>query len=440
MRRRKVAIDSGRRERLSTASSVAFALCSALAVGCSVPALAEEGGEAAGDSLVDVLTVSAQHAISAPSSAAEPASDPVTVELQWSQFVDATVSGDAPGTVRYGGKVDLGFLIDDAAIGMDDGWSMHLHPEFRYGETSNGEVGLIPGNTSLFWPENDGEIFDLSINVTKRWQSGTSLTVGKVNVLDLSSKLPVVGGGGHVGFENLAFALPPSAIVPASITGALLDIPTEDVLFRVWVFDPAVQHRRSGFEDPFERGVAFLASATFPVKIGGKSGYYAIKLAGSTRDDIADDALPAVLIPPPGSGFGDESESGEFSVVLAGYQNIVEHAAHPGKGIGLFGQVYWSNGDPTFLDRSAIFGISGNPAARPQDHFGIGWFRYSITNELVRVLAPRLALEDEEGVEIFYTAGLTEWLRLTADLQIVDSAISARSTGVTAGLRLTTTF
>lgn len=379
-------------------------------------------------------------AASVPPSEDPQASDPVGAKFQWSQFVDAPISGDAADTVRYGGKADLYVDIDDAAIGLDSGLSLHVHPEFRYGNTSNGTVGLIPNNTALFWPENDGEIFDLSVNVQKKWRSGASLTVGKVNVLDLSAKLPVVGGGGHEGFQNLSFALPPSAIVPASITGALLDIPTDDALFRVWVYDPAVQHRRSGFEDPFERGVAFLASVTFPVKLGGKRGYYAIKLAGSTRDDIADDALPALLVPPPGSGFGEGRRNGEFSVVLAGYQNIVEHAAHPGKGIGLFGQVYWSNGDPTFLDRSAIFGISGNPGTRPQDRFGIGWFRYSLTNRLVDVLAPRVELEDEEGVEIFYTAGLTDWLRLTADLQIVDSAVSARSTGVIAGLRLTTTF
>jgi len=373
----------------------------------------------------------------APAAAAPAPTPPkdIAARFIWSQFLDAAVVGDAEDTLRYGGKIDAYFDMDDSAIGLDEGLRLHVHPEFRYGQSSNGEIGLLPVNTALFYP-GDGEDFDLSINLRKRWSSGTSLTVGKVNVLDLAARAPIIGGGGHEGFQNLAFALPPSAIVPASITGAMLDIPIKDVLLRFWVYDPDLQSQRNGFEDPFHQGVGFLASATFPVKIGGQQGYYAVKLSASTRDGLAADALPAVLVPAPGSGFGEKK--GEFSVVLAGYQNIAVHEG--GGSIGVFAQAYVSNGDPTFFDVSAIAGISGNPAGRPKDRFGIGWFRYSLTDGLVDALASRLALEDEEGVEIFYTAQIAERFRLTGNVQIVDSTVVARDVGVTTGLRLTTRF
>lgn len=365
------------------------------------------------------------------------APSPVKAQLTFSQFTDIPVSGDADDVLRYGGKIDGYFDIKGSAWGMDDSLSLHVHPEFKYGESANGTVGLLPSNTQLFYP-GEGEVFDLSINLTKRWRSGASLTVGKINILDIAEHLPVEGGGGHEGFMNLAMALPPSAIVPGSIIGAQLTVPTKKALYRLWVFDPELQSKKTGFESPFDKGVAFLSSVTVPVKIGGKQGYYALKVAGSTRSMLATEALPAALVPAPGSSFG--YRKGELSVVLAGYQFIQQYADHPGKGWGLFGQVYVSNGDPTFLDKSGFIGVSGNPHFRPQDRFGIAWFRYSLTNGLVGTLSGRLALEDEEGVEAFYTVGLNKYLRLTGDVQVVDSAIAARSTGVIAGMRLTAKY
>lgn len=233
-------------------------------------------------------------------------------------------------------------------------------------------------------------------------------------------------------------ALPPSAIIPESITGALLSVPTKGALYRLWVFDPDIQSERTGFETAFRSGVAFLGSITVPVKIGGRQGYYALKLAGSTRSEIAAESLPPVLVPAPGAGFG--TSKGEFSAVLAAYQFLQQYPEAPGKGWGIFGQMFISNGDPTFLDRSGFIGISGNPRARPQDRFGVAWFRYSLTDGLIDALATRLALEDEQGVEAFYTLGLNRNLRLTFDLQVVDSAVSARSTGAITAMRLTASF
>ena len=362
---------------------------------------------------------------------------PDRLRLTWSQFADIPVSGDASSTLRYGGKVDAYLDIGGSDFGFDDSLTLQVHPEFKYGESANGTIGLIPSNTQLFYPD-EGDVFDLNVNLTKKWRDGATLTVGKVNVLDLATLLPIVGGGGHEGFQNLAMALPPTAIVPGSITGALFQKPTKSALYRLWVFDPQSASRRSGLEDPFSKGVAFLGSVTIPAKVAGRRGYYALKLAGSTRRSIADDALPPVLIPAPGSGFGDRR--GEFSAVVAFYQYLAEYPESPGKGWGIFGQAYLSGGDPTFLDRSAFVGVSGNPRKRPQDRFGVAWFRYSLTNRLVRVLANRVALEDEEGLEAFYTVQLAKPVRLTASVQVIDSAVAVRDTGVIAGLRLTTRF
>ena len=366
------------------------------------------------------------------------APDPATIKLVVAQFLDTPFSGDAVKDVEYGGKIDAYVRVDGSAVGLDSSLALNVHPEFRYGESSNGEIGLLPTNSAMFYPDSTGEQFDLSVNVTKTWKSGTSLTVGKVNVFDLAAQLPITGGGGTEGFMNLAYALPPSAIVPGSIVGALLNVPTEKALFRLWVYDPNLASRRSGIDTLFDNGVGMLASVTVPTTIGGKRGYYAVKVAASTRRGINKRSLPAVLIPSPGSGFGEGR--GEFAAIIAGSQYISGGPRDPKGGIGIFGQVYVPAGDPTFLGMSAQAGISGNPPGRPKDRFGLGWFRYALPDGLVGALAARVPLEDEEGFEAYYTIGLTDAVRLTADLQVIDSAIAPRDTGVLGQLRLVTVF
>ena len=404
-----------------------------------IPALASDSDEREeqGEAPAALLQVDDDRSQSSLSSKRTPAASPVKARLVVSQFTDVPVSGDADSTLRYSGRADAYIDISGSAFGLDDSVTLTLRPEYSWGKDSNGTIGLIPNNTALFRGEGKGD-FDLSASISKRWNSGAKLTVGKVNVLDLGGQLPVVGSDGHFGFQNLSTALPPSAIIANTLTGALLEVPTKKVLYRLWVFDPDSQYQRTGFETAFGSGVGFLGSVTFPVKVGGAPGFYALKLSGSTRNDINADSLPAALIPSPGSNFGNRR--GEFAAVLAGYQYISVYPEAPGKGWGIFGQVYLSNGDPTFLDKSGFIGISGNPRGRPQDRFGLSVFHYSLTNKLVRALDQRLALEDEEGVEAFYTIGLHKNLEVTANLQLIDSAVAARDTGVIAGLRATASF
>lgn len=365
--------------------------------------------------------------------------EPFEANFAISQFLDTPVSGDARSVVRYGGRLD-GYLRANArAISGPSNLTLKLRPEYTWGEDSIGEVGLIPSNTALFRSGDRGD-FDLSASLEYKWAGGTTVEFGKINLLDVSATVPLIESNGHMGFQNLGISLPPSGVAPNTITGATLLIPKGKMIYRLWAFDVDSQFQRSGFEDPFENGIAFLASATRVANLGGQPGYYTLALVGSTRDDFARDILPAALTPPPqpAATFGDES--GELAIQLSGYQLIERYPEAKGKGWGIIARFQASMGDPTFLDYSGYFGVSGNPRFRPQDRFGLAYFHYSLTDELVDDIAFRLEIEDEQGVEAFYTYQFDGNFGLSANLQVVDSAIATRSTGVTAGLRLTTQF
>lgn len=356
-----------------------------------------------------------------------------------SQFLDVPAAGSADPIARYSGRADAYIDLGGSSFGLDDSWQLHIRPELTWGKTSNGAIGLIPNNTALFRPEGAGD-FDVSVNITKRWKSGTSLTFGKINVLDISGGLPVVESDGHYGFQNLGLALPPTAVVPNTLTGVQLEIPTSKFIYRFWVFDPDSQYERTGFETAFESGVAFMAAAAYKARIGKMPGIYNFAVVGSTRKRFAEDILPRALTPPPQPIGTFGNESGELAVQLSAYQFLKLYPEAPGKGIGILARFQASTGDPTFLDYSGYFGISGNPRGRPQDRFGLAYFHYSLTDELVEDIAFRLPIEDEDGIEAFYTVGFGKGFEFTLNAQVIDSAVEFRDRGVLVGGRLTKAF
>ena len=370
--------------------------------------------------------------------ATAPAEDPVDIELAWTQFASAWDGPRIAAGESYGGKVDAYVGVKGNALGLGNSISFQAHPEFRYGGDPNAEIGLLPVNTALFYPEPDGEVFDLSLTATKRWQSGASLVVGKINANKYVEATPVQGGGGLKGFRNLGVALPPSAIVPASLTGAALTVPTDKAIFRLWVFDPFLQSRRSGLEDPFGTGVGGIAAVTIPARPGGLPGFYTLKLSGTTRTGPPGEILPPLLRPLPGGRWGYEKGTGSISLIFQ--QFLKMDRDNPGKGIGIFGQAFVADGNPNPLDWSAFIGVSGDIPGRPQDSFGIAYLHYSLSNTLVDDFRPFVAFEDEYGVEGYYTLGLTDWLKGSANVQYINSSIASRGNALIGTFALETRF
>ena len=86
-----------------------------------------------------------------------------------------------------------------------------------------------------------------------------------------------------------------------------------------------------------------------------------------------------------------------------------------------------SDGNPNPIKYSYAAGIGGNGpiSGRPYDNFGVAWSRTQFSDNFVPFLRQRLhlGLDHEDAVEIFYNAAITQWLRMSLDLQIVDPAL-----------------
>lgn len=369
--------------------------------------------------------------VAAPGMAAAP-----TLTGAFTNFAGADVAGDGDNTLRIGGRIDL-----YAAFPLGDRVTLNFHPEVVYGQNvnSNADGSILPLNTALLLPSNGGEDFDLSVNAMIKLGDKSTLMVGKINLLDLVARTPIVGGGGLEGFQNILLAAPPSGLVPPSLIGGILTLPTSVGNFGLWVYDPANQTNKTGFESPFSTGVAFLASATIPIKIGGKVGYQNLKASANTKTGFDLNDLPTLLLPPgtvlPGQ------KRGAWNVTYSFQQYFWQSATPGGPGWGIFGQFSVSDGNPTPLDLSGFIGVSGNPwPGRPADKFGVAYFRQSFSNILVEALAPVLDVSAEQGVEAFYTVPLGKAFRLTGDVQIIDPAGTTKPTAIVVGARLKAGF
>jgi porin len=112
------------------------------------------------------------------------------------------------------------------------------------------------------------------------------------------------------------------------------------------------------------------------------------------------------------------------------------------EGLGLFGQIAFSDGNPNPLDWGALIGVGGAGLipGRSQDRWGVGIFYYSVSTVLKDSLANAAKIDDEAGVEVFYNAKITPWFDVSANLQAIDPALSANDRAIFAGLRATLRF
>ena len=110
-------------------------------------------------------------------------------------------------------------------------------------------------------------------------------------------------------------------------------------------------------------------------------------------------------------------------------------SVRPGKGIGVYGRLGLTGGDPNPIQSSLAMGISGEAMwrSRPFDGFGVGVYLYNWTSGLATTL--QTAPQQEVGLELYYNVALTTWLTLSPNLQLIQPATTGAPLLTVLGIR-----
>ncbi|WP_428820714.1 carbohydrate porin [Microbulbifer sp. MCCC 1A16149] len=355
----------------------------------------------------------------------------VNIDARLTQFSQGVLDGDGSKSWQYGGKGDLIVNLDMSKLGLWRGFSVNVHQEWIYGEDANnpGNGELFPFNTALAYPRLGGSDSETALTLRQQFGDSTSLSFGKFNMLSFAAKKPLAGGGGLDTFMNIGLAAPISGVTPPYLFGFIGAHKTEHAAFTLMVYDPRNSQDQEVIKNPFSEGTTTSISATFPVKVADNKGFYSVRGVYSSKSGFDLNLIPALLDLPP------ESESllakkGYWYLSAAAQQYLYHTPGNPDAGWGLFLEAAASDGNPNPLKWHFLVGLGGQGLHpdRPQDRWGVGYFKYGLSKKLVDGLAiigntipfdPTFFIRDEQGVEIFYNLHVTPWLRITADLQRV---------------------
>ena len=194
-------------------------------------------------------------------------------------------AGDGEHGYEYGGKADLVVAADLGKLGFWNGLSMTLQAEVNFGRNVNGRGGvLIPVNAALNAPGMEGsDAFDLSSAYFRQdFSDDVSLIFGKVNMIELVSAKPFMGGAGIDSFWNQSFVATPTGTVPPYLFGALMSVFAEPATYRLWIYDPNSAVNKT-IGDAFDGGVSVRASVDFNVRLGGLRGHQGFTAFYSTQ-------------------------------------------------------------------------------------------------------------------------------------------------------------
>lgn len=372
------------------------------------------------------------------------------------QIYQGQPSGSASKIWRYGGKMDAFLRVDAEKLGLWRGFHMYAQFEHYIGDTIiNSDFTLLPVSVAQAFVQPKLYKSALSIFFRQELGAGFSVAAGKVNTITLAAETPLVGGGGIETFMNRAFAAPSTGIglvAPGSLAERVIVAPTytlgADVTHksRIGVINFAVVDPRNAqeprvIENPFKEGVVLAGSWMIPTQVLGLKSFHTFRAAysntrGFDLNDIGDARQRIVRD-------ASVTKKGFWLASYAIQQYLFQSDKDPSVGWGLFGFTSISDGNPNPVKWSMLAGLAGNNLipGRENDRWGVGFYHYALSAPLISGLAENgVYRRSEGGVEAFYNYAITPWLRLSADMQIIDPWVVGKSRATFMAMRLQTKF
>jgi porin len=362
----------------------------------------------------------------------------IDLTVTYTEFGQGLVAGDGNHSWRLGGKMLGKMVLDGAKLHLWKGFSSNLTGELNDGANVNGMGGsVLIQNTALAFPQDVGTGGDLALNGTQRLGKRVSLSLGKFDMINAPSRTPILGGGGLDTFWNIAFAAPPSGVLPPYMAGGNLSISTKPGTFTFMLYDPTNAQQKAGLRGWGSQGITGRISARFPAKIRKLQGFHTLTFAASSQTGFDLEDIPQLVLPPESQKILG-AKTGYYFGSYAVQQYFRQDKSRPGSGWGMFAQASISDSNPNPLAGNLLAGLGGTGFLRKRafDRAGIGYFHYFLSDALKRGLENTIdfKLGDEQGMEAFYNFAVARWFRIAADLQVIEPGNRSFSTEVYAGV------
>jgi porin len=355
----------------------------------------------------------------------------IDLRTNLSQFYQGVTSGGLRQAIPYGLKFDYFGTIEGEKLLGWEGLFVNLHGESRFGQSVNQNVGsLVPANFALEFPKPVGNVSALTnMQIEQFLGPDVVVSFGKLNAADGVNIHPFLGGNGINRFMNEAFVLSPlyGRLIPYSTPGAGISYLRDfDPVFTFLVLDTNGRPGTAGVSHMFSNGATLFGSLRVPVTPFGLPGHQSLEAgyaSGRFSPLSPDDYIILAGVPA-------QRRTGSWLVTYGFDQFLVMDPDDENKGWGVFANI--SLADQTtnpvhwFLNLGAG-GTSPFPG-RSADSWGVAYYYLATSDVLRQALGPRAPSAGEQAVEVYYSAGITGWLTVTADIQAIDPGqVDARS-------------
>ena len=355
----------------------------------------------------------------------------VTIDLNVTQIGQGVVNGGKSSAWQYGGRGDLTINLDSQKLGLWPGGFFNLELEGNWASAVNSSTGaLMPVNTSQTLPLPPGGIFGVPAwNFAQFLSPYFGLTLGKfATITNTSGDMnEFAHGKGATQFMNMAFNFSPllAFTVPYSTLGVgAIVLPTKDpkeAIVTLMVLSTNGVATTSGFEDLNGNAITVAGEGRVRTDFFGLTGHQLFGTSFSNKKFTSIDQRLRSII----ETNSLTPEKGSWNIFYNFDQYLYEPKKGADRGIGVFGRLGVSDGNPNFMKFFGSFGVGGKGMfeSRPFDKFGLGYYYINIDNpSLQGPLRTIEFLRNEYGFEAFYNVALTPWALLTPDIQVVRGA------------------
>ena len=144
-----------------------------------------------------------------------------------------------------------------------------------------------------------------------------------------------------------------------------------------------------------------------------------------------------LFIPGQGGGLIPGEETGAWALAYYFDQVFWADPCNADRNLRVFTGWSLSDGNPSFGRWGGFVSVEGFGlvAGREKDRMGVAYFYNGLSDDFRQLVSGVVALEEVQGVELYYNAEITPWFHLTGDVQVVDNENEADDTAIILGLR-----